>query len=46
MPARVGFELPLGQHAGTSAEVTVSVHSPDAAERHFCWQLDSRSDDG
>ncbi len=39
------FELPLGKHAGTSASVSVRVHSDDAAERHFCWQLDSRSDD-
>ena len=38
------FELPLGRHAGTSAPVEVRIWSPDSGERHFCWQLDSRTD--
>ena len=37
------FEIPLGEHAGTSArEVTFHIASPSSNERHVCWEADSR----
>jgi hypothetical protein len=36
------FELPLGRHAGTRADVQFEVASESARERHYCFHADTR----
>jgi hypothetical protein len=36
------FELPLGRHAGTRADVEFIIRSEHAEQRHFCFHADSR----
>ena len=36
------FELPLGAHADTTADVEFRASSPNAQSRHLCFEADSR----